>query len=120
MINSFDKDKFVLNSSYWTFYMIEHKDGMKFKERSGICEVQPISYDPVKRLYSWRVLGGQYYNYKTKEATLVNNMNGVGSVACNFYDLEEDAIIAHDEVISGIAKNVPIGLREDVYKMLIL
>lgn len=109
MINSYDKDKFKIGQSYWTFYI----------DQTGVFEVKPISYDPKLKKIEWDIIGGPHYNHKIKEKALVKIMNGNLTVSCNFYETEDAAIFAHDEKICDNAKDIPLGLRDEFYKLLV-
>lgn len=97
-INSYDKDKFVIGKTYWTFYTFASKNYKGFSEYVKVFETNVIgekSYSkPNNKSFEFDLSKIKLSQTMTNNLPLY--MNGYGLSYCNFYETEEDAKLAHD------------------------
>jgi hypothetical protein len=92
------RDEIKDGKDYFSFYMELAGNGNSIKNCTGVFKVKLQHRDKLG-YGSWGVSGGTNTGY---ESNLTNRLNGskpCNGVDCEFYDTEEEAIIAHDKQV---------------------
>ncbi len=123
MINSFEKEKFVVGKEYYTYYVDVNNKGNALKDYTGILKVKVISneksdYDG-RRYTRFEILERSKKLSPTIESNIHFYMNGYGISSTNFFENVEDCILEHDKELKEIAKGQTTSNKERILDKLI-
>lgn len=106
--NSYDKEKFIIGKTYWTFYTFPSNNYNNFSQYVKVFETKVLKETTFSKPTNKKF---EFDLSKIKlSSTMQNNLpmylNGYGMASCNFYETEEDAKLAHDLHIIDFCKGL--------------
>lgn len=106
-INSYDKKKFVIGKTYWTFYTFGNSKSTGFSEYVKVFETSILNETHYSKpdALSFVFDLSKIKLSNTMQHNLPHYLNGYGIASCDFFETEADAKLAHDLHILEFCKD---------------